>query len=104
VKKRKSTGTADAIQGLTQSINNFGDNICKVLAMDPALCTPNQRKEAIKLAQREVWLSMPDCLVFCNILEKDVAVIDAYAGLDHGNEEFCQMWIQQKVDNAKGVV
>jgi hypothetical protein len=65
---------------------------------------PNRRKEAIKLARREVWLSMPDRLVFCNILEKDVAVIDAYAGLDRGNEEFCQMWIQQKVDNAKGVV
>ncbi len=44
---------------------------------------------------------MPERLIFCNILEKDVAVIDAYAGLDRDNEDFCRMWIQQKVDSAK---
>lgn len=103
MKKRKTTTAANAIQGLTQSISNFGDNICKVLAMDPALCTPNRRREAIKLAQKEDWLSIPDRLIFCNILEKDVAVIDAYAGLDRDNEEFCRMWIQQKVTIAKDI-
>lgn len=103
MKKRKTTTAANAIQGLTQSISNFGDNICKVLAMDPALRTPNRQRKAIKLAQKEDWLSIPDRLIFCNILEKDVAVIDAYAGLDRDNEEFCRMWIQQKVTIAKDI-
>lgn len=73
--------------------------------MDPtaALRTPTRWREAVKQAQKEDWLSMPDRLIFCNILEKDVAVIDAYAGLDRDNEDFCRMWIQHKVDAGKDI-
>lgn len=77
----------------------------QVLTMDPtaALRTPTRWREAVKQAQKEDWLSMPDRLIFCNILEKDVAVIDAYAGLDRDNEDFCRMWIQHKVDAGKDI-
>jgi hypothetical protein len=67
LKKIKTTG-AEAIDGLTQSISCFGDNICKVLAMDPLLQTPHSRKEALKLSQQEEWLSKGDQLIFYNVL------------------------------------
>jgi hypothetical protein len=104
-KKKKMTGATEALHGLMQSIGSFGDNICKVLATDPqaALRTPNRRKEALRLAQHEEWLSKPDRLVLCNFLEKDVQAMDVYSVLDRSDEEFCHMWIQEKVDLAKKV-
>lgn len=99
VKKRK-TVTGNAIDGLTQSIAAFGENICKVLAVDPMLRTPARRKEALRLAQEEVWLSLRERLVFVKVLEKDINAVDSYIALDHTNVEFCHMWIQDKVDDA----
>ena len=99
-KKSKTTG-AEAIQGLTVSISRFGDNICKVLAIDPSLRTPHRRKEAMKLAQQETWLSNHDRLILCTVLEKDINAVDAYSALEIDDEDFQRMWIQQKVDTAK---
>ncbi|KAH9172560.1 hypothetical protein EDB89DRAFT_1964914, partial [Lactarius sanguifluus] len=96
-KKIKATG-ADAIKGLTQSISRFGDNICQVLAMDPILRTPHRRKEALKLAQQEEWLSRGDLLIFYSVLEKDINAVDAYVSIDRDDHEFCEMWVRDKVD------
>jgi hypothetical protein len=100
LKKIKSTG-ADAIKGLTQSISRFGDNICQVLAMDPSLRTPHRRKEALKLAQQEEWLTKGDRLIFYSVLEKDINAVDAYASIDRDDQEFCEMWVRDKVDTEK---
>lgn len=100
-KKVKTTG-ADAIKGLTQSISRFGDNICQVLAIDPSLRTPHHRKEALKLAQQEEWLSKGDRLIFYSVLEKDINAVDAYASIDRDDNEFCEMWVRDKV-NAERV-
>jgi hypothetical protein len=99
-KKIKTTG-ADAIKGLTQSITRFGDNICQVLAMDPSLRTPHRRKEALKLAQQEMWLSKSDRLIFYSVLERDINAVDAYASIDRDDHEFCEMWVGDKVDTEK---
>ncbi|CAA7262417.1 unnamed protein product [Cyclocybe aegerita] len=100
VKKSRATG-ADAIHGLTKSIDNFGVNICKVLAMDPSLRTPQRRKDAVTEAQKESWLPPVDRLVFCNVLERDISVIDTYLALNKKDVEFSHLWIQDKVDQAK---
>ncbi|KAF8156769.1 hypothetical protein B0H34DRAFT_675182 [Crassisporium funariophilum] len=54
--KKRETASSHAIDSLTQSISVFGCDLCTVLAMDPKLCTPHQRKEAITRAQTEDWL------------------------------------------------
>jgi hypothetical protein len=100
LKKTKTTG-ADAINGLTQSISRFGDNICQVLAMDPLLRTPHCRKEALRLAQQEEWLSKADRLIFFSVLEKDINAVDAYASIDRDDQEFCEMWVCDKVATEK---
>lgn len=101
-KKAKTSGrNADRLHGLTESITNFGDNICKVLAVDPSLRTPHRRKEALKLAQGEKWLRMGDRLTFCLCLEKDIAAADAYLSLDPDDEEWRHLWINAKVQEAQ---
>ncbi|KAN0141121.1 hypothetical protein V8E53_000877 [Lactarius tabidus] len=100
LKKIKTTG-AEAINGLTQSISRFGDNICNVLAMDPSLRTPHRRKEALKLAQQEEWLSKADRLILYSVLERDINAVDAYASIDRDDQEFCEMWVCDKVATEK---
>lgn len=65
--------------------------------MDPLLQTPHCRKEALKLALQEEWLSKGDCLIFYSVLERYINVVDAYASIDHDNQEFCEMWVYDKV-------
>ncbi|CAA7270774.1 unnamed protein product [Cyclocybe aegerita] len=99
---KKSCATrANAIHGLTKSIDNFGVNICKVLAMDPSLHTPQRCKDAVTEAQKESWLPPVDCLVFCNVLKRDISVVDTYLVLNKKDVEFSHLWIQDKVDQAK---
>jgi hypothetical protein len=90
-----------AIQGLTASIGQFSDNICKVLAGDPSKRMPKHHTKAVKLAQQETWLPIADRLILCNIFEKDIKAVDAYTALDDSDVEFCEMWIQGKVDEFK---
>ncbi|GLB36664.1 hypothetical protein LshimejAT787_0309510 [Lyophyllum shimeji] len=111
-KKARVTG-AEAISSLTASISRFGDNICMVLAGDLGAPGKGRSKEnkfkellpdaraAVQLAQKEDWLLKSDRLILCNILEKDIKAADAYTALDDDDEEFRQMWIQEKVDEAK---
>lgn len=93
---------ADAISGLTHSIDIFGDKVCSAMAMDPLLRTPARRKEALTLAQRETWLPLGDRLLFYNVLERDVRAIDAYVSIDGDDQEFRELWILSKVDAEKG--
>ena len=65
--------------------------------MDPLLRTPHRRKEALKLAQQEEWLSKGDRLIFYSVLERDINAVDAYASIDHDDQEFCEMWVSDKV-------
>ncbi|KAF9476666.1 hypothetical protein BDN70DRAFT_882131 [Pholiota conissans] len=103
-KKVKTTGrNADRLQGLTDSINNFGDNICKVLAIDPTLRTPHRRKEALKLAQGEKWMSMTNRLIFCRCLEKNIGTADGYLVLDADDQEWRRLWINAVVKEALGL-
>jgi hypothetical protein len=69
--------------------------------MDPLLRTPHHCKEALKLAQKEVWLSKGDCLIFYSVLEKDINAVDAYASIDRDDQEFCEMWVSDKVVTEK---
>ena len=69
-----------------------------MLAPDNSLRTPHRRKEAMKLAQQEEWLSKSDKLNFCLVLERDINAVDAYSVLDGEDSEFWQMWIQEKID------
>lgn len=69
--------------------------------MDPSLRTPHRRKEALKLAQHEEWLSKGDRLIFYSVLEKDINAVDAYASIDRDDHEFCEMWVCEKVDAEK---
>ncbi|KIJ90288.1 hypothetical protein K443DRAFT_15360 [Laccaria amethystina LaAM-08-1] len=100
---KKKRPAAAAIDNLTQSISTFGENICKVLAVDPSaeLHSPRRRTKAVELAQEVEWLLMSDRLILVNIVETNVAAADAYIALNRKNEEFRQMWIQHKVDKAK---
>ena len=100
IKKSRTTG-ADTIHGLTQSIDNFGTNLCKVLAMDPSLCTLQRHKDAVQEAQKESWLLPVDRLVFCNVLEQDINIVNTYLALDKGDLEFRHMWIEEKVNWMK---
>lgn len=95
----KNTGAA-AIHSLTESIGLFGQNICKALAGDGHEKTPQRRTKAVKLAQKETWLPVEHRLVLCNIFEKDINAADAYLALDIGEMEFCQLWMQRKVNEA----
>lgn len=99
-RKAKIT-SADAIQSLTTSISHFGNNICKVLAGDPSEKTPKCHTKAVKLAQKESWLPMADHLILCNVFKKDIKAADAYTALDAEDVKFHQMWIQEKVEEAK---
>ena len=65
--------------------------------MDPLLRTPHRRKEALKLAQQEEWLSKGDRLIFYSVLERDINAVDAYASIDRDDQEFCEMWVRDKV-------
>jgi hypothetical protein len=100
---KKKRPSAVAIDSLTESISTFGENICKVLAVDPLaeLRTPKRRTKAIELAQEEEWLPIADRLILVNIVESNVASADAYVALNHKNQEFLQMWIRSKVDSFK---
>ena len=100
VRKKTTTAREDAFHGLTQSMNHFSDNICKVLAVDPTLRTPHRRGKALALAQKEGWMTMPDKLVFYKVLQKDIAAADAYIALDTNNEEWRHMWITQTITNS----
>jgi hypothetical protein len=99
--KQSKISGPDAIQGLTQSISLFKDNICKVLAPDNSLQTPQRQKEAMKLAQQEDWLPKSDQLTFCIVLERDINAVDAYLVLDLEDQKFRQMWIQDKIDEYR---
>jgi hypothetical protein len=57
----------------------------------------------VKLAQKETWLPIADCLILCNIFEKDIKAADAYTALDDDDVEFREMWIQGKVDEVKAL-
>jgi hypothetical protein len=69
--------------------------------MDPSLRTPHRRKEALKLAQQEEWLSKGDRLIFFSVLERDINAVDAYASIDRDDREFCEMWVCDKVETEK---
>ncbi|KAF9536916.1 hypothetical protein CPC08DRAFT_824753 [Agrocybe pediades] len=99
--KKAKTRNADRLESLTQSIANFGENICKVLAMDPTLRTPHRRQKAISLAQKEKWMSQDDRLLFCLCLETNIATADGYIALDRDDEEWCRAWIEARVNLAK---
>ena len=97
---RKSRPLVPRLIGLTQSISHFGDKICQVLAMDPSLWTPHFRKEALKLAQQEEF-SKGDQLIFYSVLERDINAVHAYASIDYDDQEFCEMWVCDKVTMEK---
>lgn len=65
--------------------------------MDPLLQTPHCRKEALKLAKQEEWLSKSDWLILYSVLERDINAVDAYASIDCDDQEFCEMWVCDKV-------
>jgi hypothetical protein len=69
--------------------------------MDPSLQTPHRWKEALKLAQQEEWLSKADWLIFYSVLERDINAVDAYASIDRDDQEFCEMWVCDKVATEK---
>ena len=69
--------------------------------MDPLLKTPHHHKEALKLAQQEEWLSKGDDLIFFSVLERDINAVDAYASIDCDDQEFCEMWVSDKVTTEK---
>jgi hypothetical protein len=72
------------------------------LAGDPSHRTPNRHKKAVKLAQMEARLPKTDRLVLTNLVEKDIKAADAYITLieEDDDEEFRQMWVQQKIDEV----
>ncbi|KAJ3533577.1 hypothetical protein NMY22_g7274 [Coprinellus aureogranulatus] len=103
-KRTKMTGSAAAINGLTKSIDTFGDKVCAALAMDPELRTPHRRKQALAQCQKETWLSLSDRLLLYDILEGDVKAVDAYAMIDPEDREFREEWILRKLNKAKELV
>jgi hypothetical protein len=38
-----------------------------------------------------VWLSKGDHLIFYSVLERDINAVDAYASIDHDDQEFCEI-------------
>ncbi|KAG6847824.1 hypothetical protein H0H93_005684 [Arthromyces matolae] len=98
-KKTRVTG-ADAISGLTASISRFGDNMCKVLAGNPADKTPHRHTKAVQRAQAESWLLPPQRLRLFKILEGDIKAADAYLALNEDDQEFRELWIMDKIENA----
>ncbi|KAF9524882.1 hypothetical protein CPB83DRAFT_909648 [Crepidotus variabilis] len=101
-KKGRTTG-ANAIKGLTTSIDIFGHNMAKALAGDPSEKTPQPHRRAVKAAQGEKWLPAGDRLVLCNIFKQNIKAVDAYEALEPDNTEFCKIWIQDKIDERKKV-
>ena len=69
--------------------------------MDPLLRTPHRCKKALKLAQQEEWLTKADRLIFYSVLERDINAVDAYASIDRDDQEFCEMWVSDKVATEK---
>lgn len=98
---KRVRGSGAELQGLTASISQFSNNICKVLAGNPSERTPKHHAKAVKLAQQEMWLLIADWLILCNIFEKDIKAVDVYTALDDSDVESHEMWIQGKVDEVK---
>ncbi|KAF8161619.1 hypothetical protein B0H34DRAFT_806797 [Crassisporium funariophilum] len=65
----------------------------RVRAGDSNKRTPHHRTQAVKLAQKEDWLVIHDCLVLCNIFKKDIKAADAYLALDPEDTKFREMWM-----------
>ena len=101
MKKSRTSAGAEAIHGLTKSISQFGDKLVGVFSIEPQLRTPHCRRDAVRHAQQEAWLSKQDRLLFCSVLEKDINAVDVYSSLEEDDMEFRQMWINEKVEEEK---
>ena len=90
------------MKSLSTSMDRFGDNLCKALTGDPSQKTPQRHTRAVTQAQQEDdWLDLDDCLILCNIVERDIKAADAYIALNPDNIPFRQRWIRSKIHEAK---
>ncbi|KAF8873649.1 hypothetical protein CPB84DRAFT_1967138 [Gymnopilus junonius] len=101
--KRTKLTAATAINGLTHSINRFGENICIAIGGGSEHSSPSRCKAAIRKVQTEDWLSWGDQLVMLGVFENNTKAADAYLSIDPKNSPFCHMWVENRLEEVKEV-
>jgi hypothetical protein len=69
---------ADALHGLCDSLNRFGDNVWEALTGDTSLRSPVRVTTAVRHANQETELTKTERIAFVNALTRNVHLADAY--------------------------
>ncbi|KAJ8519776.1 hypothetical protein ONZ45_g3305 [Pleurotus djamor] len=99
-KKTKLTPQASLLQGLSTSIERFGESLVTALAAPSSAVppTPQRRQHSVAFAlKHEGWLSREHHISFLSLLEKNTNMVDVYTTLADGDEEFRKDWVRSKL-------
>ncbi|PPQ97002.1 hypothetical protein CVT26_006411 [Gymnopilus dilepis] len=99
--KRTKLNAATAIQGLTQSIDRFGDNMCKVLGGGSEHGSPARRQAAMAKALTERWLEFDDQCILHSVFEDNTKAADAYLSFKPDQSPFRRHWVGKKIRDAR---